>query len=166
MLQEFYNDMYIPTFFAALAELSEKSYRLQRNASGKYNSHAFFFSPAPEISVEGIQGDTICGWISPCCYSPDRSGKTETRRNLPLNLFIGRADALWILEKPDCVSPENDHQSAQRIAHLYRGIPVQTPMGHILTGIRVLPYNEKLASKHETEPDPVGYACSEKERGD
>lgn len=149
MLQEYYNDMYIPTV-RRIGELSEKSYRLAKEIAEWKSTIPMRFSSLRllDISVEGIQGDTIVVDQPLVVTARIDPGKLKPEE-IYAELFIGRDDGYGFLEKPDCVP-------LKMITNLLNGSLIFTAEYRVRRngphsyGIRVLPYNEKLASKHET----------------
>ncbi|WP_367359847.1 alpha-glucan family phosphorylase [Syntrophus sp. (in: bacteria)] len=149
MLQEYYDEMYLPTVQRS-AELSESGHRLAREIAQWKSTIPMRFSSLHllDISVEGIQGDTIVvdqplvvtARIDPGKLSPEE---------IYVELFIGRDDGYGFLGTPDRVP-------LKRVSNLLNGSLIFTTEYRIRRngphsyGIRVLPYNDRLASRHET----------------
>jgi len=149
MLAEYYEDMYLPTVRRS-GELSEFNYKLAKDIADWKSKIPMRFSSLHllDISVEGIQGDTIVvdqpltvtARIDPGKLSPEE---------IHVELFIGRDDGNGFIEPPDLVplKMETNLLNGSLIFAAEYRIRRNGPHSY---GIRVLPYNEKLVSKHET----------------
>jgi len=149
MLKEYYNDMYVPTVRRS-GELAESNYKLAKDIAEWKSKIPMRFSSLRllDISVEGIQGDTIVVDQPLVVTARIDPGKLKPEE-IYAELFIGPDDGYGFTDPPDRVP-------LKMVTNLLNGSLIFTAEYRVRRngphsyGIRVLPYNEKLASKHET----------------
>jgi len=149
MLEEYYQDMYLPTVQRS-GELSALNFKLAKDIAEWKSKIPMRFSSLHllDISVEGIQGDTIVVDQPLVVTARIDPGKLKPEE-IHVELFIGRDDGYGFIEPPDYVP-------LKMVSNLLNGSLIFTTEYRIRRngphsyGLRVLPYNEKLASKNET----------------
>ncbi|OPY85580.1 MAG: hypothetical protein A4E72_01887 [Syntrophus sp. PtaU1.Bin208] len=132
------------------AELGESNFKLAKEIAEWKSTIPMRFSSLHllDISVEGIQGDTIVvdqplvvtARIDPGKLSPEE---------ISVELVIGRDDGNGFIGTPDRIPLKlvSSLLNGSLIFSVEYRIRRNGPHSY---GIRVLPYNQKLASKHET----------------
>jgi len=149
MLKDYYDKMYVPTVHRN-AVLSEQNYRKAKEIAEWKSKIPMRFSSLRllDISVEGIQGDTIVV-DQPLVVTARIDPGKLTPEEIYVELFIGRDDGYGFLEAPDCVPLKLDTNLLNGSFIFTAEYRVRCNGPHSY-GIRVLPYNEKLASRYET----------------
>jgi phosphorylase/glycogen(starch) synthase len=149
MLREYYDDMYLPTVRRNL-QLREQNFKLAKEIAEWKSRIPMRFSSLRllDISVEGIHGDTIMVDQSLTVTARIDPGKLKPEE-IYVELFIGRDDGYGFIETPEFVPLKETSNLLDGSIIFSAEFRIRRNGPHSY-GIRVIPYNEKLASKNET----------------
>jgi len=149
MLLQYYHEMYAPTARRG-AKLSADSFAMTRQVAEWKGKIPLRFSSLRllDISVEGIQGDTILV-DKPLRVTVRVDPGKLSRDEILVELMIGEKDGSGSLTTPLClplkpIQEESDGVLTFSIEYVVR------KNGSYFYGVRVLPYRENLTDKQET----------------
>jgi len=149
MLLDYYHAMYAP---AAKRddELGGNRYQLARQIADWKSKLPMRFSSLRllEVSVEGVHGDTIVVNEPLTVNARIDPGKLDPGEFV-VELIIGEKDRAHVVKAPECVPLKLKDKADDGIL-TYSVEYIVHKNGPHCYGVRVLPYNEILASKQET----------------
>jgi phosphorylase/glycogen(starch) synthase len=150
MLQQYYREMYLPTAVRA-QELRRDAFALARALAEWKRKIPMRFSSLKllDVTVEGIQGDNIPVNEPLKVTVRIDPGKLEPHEVM-VELMIGRKNERDELMNPEYLPMSITGRGDDGILTFCVQYVIREngPYGY---GLRVLPYNDKLASRHETE---------------
>ena len=148
MLSEYYEQMYLPTAIRE-QKLTADSYKLARELADWKMKMPMRFSSLRllDVTIEGVYGDIIHVDQPIIVNARIAPGKLAPEEIL-VELMIGREEGGEFIDAPECVPLQITEKGDDGVLNFSTQYKVKQN-GLYSYGIRVVPYHENLAFKHE-----------------